>query len=219
MEDFKYFYDQNRQMDRWVMSNTMSVEFLVRKKRVYGLIIVFLLVFVGIVLLLVANKQSFGYGDISSTQENRDRMINDIQTIKNQFGMLLVGSIENKVHSLEQKILSGTVNRKDIILIQGLKNELKILKSQAYRVGLNNTSLLGGHVDDLSISTNLTHAVEKESLVQEISTLYNFVYVGFASFGLLFTAVGGLWIQNYHLIKRLDSRLGKTTYLIENKNS
>ena len=116
------------------------------------------------------------------------------------------------------KIRSGTVTRKDIILIQALKSDLKILKSQTFNSFSTGAGFNNGHVGDSTISSRVSGVGEKESLAKEISNLYNFVYVGFASFGLLFTAVGGLWVRNYYLIKQLGSRLPKTSFLIENKN-
>ncbi len=222
MEESKYFYEQTHQMDRWVGLNTTAVEFIAQKKLFHRLIVVTLVLLAGILIVFLASKQIFGFTDNSSIQSGQmsdhDMLVREIQTIKNQFGMLLVGSIENKVNSIEQKIRLGTVSRKDIILIQGLKNDLKILKSQTFNSFSTGTGFNNRHTGDSTISSRLSSIVEKESLAKEISNLYNFVYVGFASFGLIFTAVGGLWVRNYCLIKHLDSRLSKTSFLIENKH-
>ena len=223
MEQSKYFHSQRHQMDRWVGLNTLTVEFLSSQKRFQRLVVVTLLFLAGILIVFFASKLIFGFTDNSLIQRGQmsdhDMLISEIQTIKSQFGMLLVGSIENKVNLIEQKIRSGTVNRNDISLINGLKNDLKILKSQSFNSFSNEIGFNEGRIGDSQISSSITGAVKTKLLANEISNLYNLVYVGFASFGLLFTAVGGLWVRNFYLIKQLHSRLPQTSFLIENKNA
>ncbi len=117
----------------------------------------------------------------------------EINQLKSQMVGLVSGSIESKLRILESNIKKGSF-RESLGNLQDLKNDVKILRSYSQPTQTQ---------DKTHISAEL---------LAEVSQLKDLIYLTLASCGLMFAAMGGIWIRNlYRLVHHSDykSKLGK----------
>jgi hypothetical protein len=101
----------------------------------------------------------------------------EVNALKGQLVGLVSGSIESKLNALEESIRVGSVSS-SIGAIEDLKKDIKVLRSYSAPVEKGKD------------------AVSNEQLMQEMSHLKRLIYLTLASCGLMFAAVGGIWIKN-----------------------
>ncbi len=101
----------------------------------------------------------------------------EVNTLKGQFVGLVSGSIESKLRSLEESIRLGAAAN-SLATLQDLKNEVQVLKSYS------------------DSNKNEAEPIDSKQLIQEMSHLKHLVYLTFASCGLMFAAVCGIWLKN-----------------------
>lgn len=123
----------------------------------------------------------------------------EINTLKGQLVGLISGSIESKLRSLEFNIRSGKVSSTDLGTIQDLKNDVKVLKTYS-ETGAGR--LIAQPYLEKKSATVVNH-----QLLKEVSQLKDLIYFSIASCGLMFAAVGGIWLQGrYRLNYSEDER-------------
>ena len=99
----------------------------------------------------------------------------EINHLKGQLVGLLSGSIESKLQTLEQSIRSGTVTHA-LGTLADLKNDVKALQTYS--------------------KPQPVAAVANEQVIQEVSQLKRLIYLSFASCGLMFAALAGIWVKS-----------------------
>ena len=115
----------------------------------------------------------------------------EINTLKGQLVGLISGSIESKLRTLEVSIRSGNVSSSDLGTIQDLKNDVKVLKTYS-ETGAGRLIAEPYAVDKKEVY------VANHQLIKEVSQLKDLIYFSIASCGLMFAAVGGIWLQGRH---------------------
>jgi hypothetical protein len=101
----------------------------------------------------------------------------EVNDLKGQLVGLVSGSIESKLRTLEESIRSGTVTN-SLGTIADLKNDVKVLRIYS------------------DPAKKQPVAVANEQLLQEMSHLKQLIYLSFASCGLMFAALTGIWVKN-----------------------
>lgn len=115
----------------------------------------------------------------------------EINTLKGQLVGLISGSIESRLRTLEVSIRSGNVSPSDLGTIQDLKNDVKVLKTYS-ETGAGRLIAKPYAVDKKEVY------VTNHQLIKEVSQLKDLIYFSIASCGLMFAAVGGIWLQGRH---------------------
>ena len=115
----------------------------------------------------------------------------EINTLKGQLVGLISGSIESKLRTLEVSIRSGKVSSSDLGTIQDLKNDVKVLKTYS-------ETGAGRLIANPYAVENKAVTVDNHQLLKEVSQLKSLIYFSIASCGLMFAAVGGIWLQGRH---------------------
>ncbi|MDD2724235.1 MAG: hypothetical protein PHH59_09480 [Methylovulum sp.] len=150
-----------------------------------GVFFLMTVIFIGGFLLLpdndfLANYQKVTAADVAA--DSNPQLSAEVNTLKGQVVGLVSGSIESKLRSLEESLLTGTLNA-SLGTIEDLKNEVKILRT--YSEPAKPASVA---------------SVSNVQLMQEMSQLKRLVYWTLASCSLMVAAVAGIWVRN---IKKL----------------
>ncbi|MCF7988128.1 MAG: hypothetical protein K9L60_11230 [Methylovulum sp.] len=114
----------------------------------------------------------------------------EVTALKGQFVGLLSGSIESKLRSLEESVHSGTLAN-SLGTIEDLKNDVRMLR-----------------VYSEPVSTPA--AIDNQQIIKEVSQLKRLIYLTFASCGLMFAVVAGVWLRN---VKKLPFKESIIRYL------
>lgn len=228
MGESKHFNDIRYQLDpsSWMDQQTKGL--LEHKKRFLTLVLAAVLMFgviLFIFLVLLVNNHFIGSSNNiakpSVTMDRNELMYRDMEILKKQFRMLLAGSFENKLNSIEHKIRSGKISSNDVVLVQGLRNDFKILNNYTFNSPRywDGADYLKGDNTAGPRHQYQSFGDSQATVLNEISWLQNFIYAGVATFGLLVTTVTGLWLENRYRIRRLDAKLARSSVLLENKPS
>jgi hypothetical protein len=139
---------------------------------------------------IVAEKAKAGMNPVLS---------NEINELKSQMVGLVSGSIESKLRVLELSIKSDSVSDVDLGIIGDLRNNVSVLRRFS-------------KIKQARLFTSEQETVkelrEAEQLMHEMTQLKMLIYITLASCGLMFAAIGGVWLQQRYLLgyeKKLQS--------------
>lgn len=125
----------------------------------------------------------------------------EVNALKGQLVGLISGSIESKLHNLEENIRTDNVSAVDLGTIQEIKNEIKILRGYSD----SSAAALASHKSEIA-----THEVmlNQGQLLNEFSQLKYLIYISIASCSLMIAVTGGVWLHNrFHLEHHKVARL------------
>jgi hypothetical protein len=114
----------------------------------------------------------------------------EVNALKGQFVGLLSGSIESKLRSLEDSLQTGTLAT-SLGTIEDLKHDVKLLRDYAEPV-------------------KKVEAIDNQQIIKEMSQLKHLIYLSFASCGLMFAVVAGIWLRS---VKKLPFKESIIRYL------
>lgn len=116
----------------------------------------------------------------------------EIRTLKGQLFGLVSGSIDSKLRSLEESIKKGSLTE-SLNTVQDIRSNVNLLNTY--------NAESAAKADELTIN---------QRLIQEMSDLKDLVYLTFISCGLMFAAVGAIWLRSRY---RLTHHPKKQAYL------
>lgn len=140
-----------------------------------------------------------------NTVEMNPAVSAEITRLKSQLVGLVSGSIESKLLVLEQSIQKGKISATGLGAIQGIKNDVNVLKSYSDVTVQKTYSETGAGrliVEKYRNKESVT-GVDLQ-LMQEVSQLKNLVYIIIASCGLMLAAIGGVWFQSRYRLSDLS---------------
>ncbi len=112
----------------------------------------------------------------------------EINALKGQLIGLISGSIESKLRILEMNVRAGRVSEADLGTIQDLKNDVQVLKTYS--------ATGAGRLIAEPYASRQVHDIEvRNHLLNEVSQLKQLLYLSIASCGLMFAAIGGVWLR------------------------
>ncbi|MDO9103845.1 MAG: hypothetical protein Q7U57_02665 [Methylovulum sp.] len=159
-----------------------------------GVFLLMTVIFVAGFFILPSDDFLSSYKKITADQpyaaEANPLLSAEVNTLKGQFVGLVSGSIESKLRSLEESLRTGAVTN-SLGTIEDIKNDVKVLRSYSEPV-------------------KKEQAVDNQQLMREMSQLKRLIYLTFASCGLMFAAIAGIWIKN---LKKLPSKAAIIRYL------
>jgi len=118
----------------------------------------------------------------------------EVNQLKSQLVGLISGSIESKLQVLEESINKGQISITGMNAIQGLKADIQRLNTYAEPIEIKTSTTQQGVIIDRT-TTSKVKIKQIGPLLEEISQLKNLVYFTLVSCGLLFAAMGGVWLR------------------------
>lgn len=225
MGEFKYLDHSGSPPSRRFWNEVQSVELAVGPQKWFigSMMVTMLLCFALFVIVFVAlvnQRSSVIKETISQSADQLDDsalMQREIQMIKNQFGLLLSNSIDNKLHTIEKKIRSQSAGPNDVVLVEGLKSDFDVLTRYTLNSAL--AWLESDHLRGDALTQHKQAFPDSEVVLQEVTSLQNLIYVGIASFSCIIAAMSGLWLQNYFQIRKLNHLLARSPLRLEKGHS
>ncbi|GEM_PF-1610251 len=130
-------------------------------------------------------------------------VLDEIRILKSQVGSLITESIQIKVNQLEKSLLDGMISKSDLVAIQELKSDLKVLKTYALQNSIDSLSVFDSGLQK-SPSDSVPRMFDAEQIGREISQMKTLFYISMASWGLMLVVVSGVWMHSCYSIKRLE---------------
>lgn len=146
-------------------------------------------------LLMPENKLFNGSVQVHKSVELYEIPMNpvisaEVDALKSQLVGLVSGSIESKLKILEEGLQTGTIAETGLETIRALQEDLVVLKTYS--------ATGAGRL----IAPKYAQPFNKETiaLAEEVSQLRELVHFLIASCGLMFAAVGGVWVRKRYAL-------------------
>ena len=131
-----------------------------------------------------------------------------VNHLKSQLVGLISGSIKSKLQVLEESINKGQISVTGMNAIQGLKADIQRLNTYAEPIVIKTPTTQKGVVIDRTTASKVK-TEQITPLLEEISQLKNLVYLTLVSCGLLFAAMGGIWLRDRSRLEASNLTLKK----------
>lgn len=202
---------------QWVMERSLSLyRFKQTSRRVAGLLLVLCVSILIFTVLLAPNHPGpYETKQAVKGQEMKDpALYREVDLLRRQFHALITGSIESKLRRIEGSLRRGTIQAADLETLQGLKDDLKVLKNYSF---LDSSQPVAAQPLPVAqqAGRGSSHLINNEQVLTEIAYMKNLLYVSIASCGLLFIGIGGLWLRSSFRLKQIDSKLSDSRLLLE----
>lgn len=159
-----------------------------------------LVLFVFLPRLETAGHYRFGARPSSAPNFDSNSLVSDVELLKGRMNHLITGTMETKIHKLEQSLKSGIISRNDLTTIQELREDLQVLKAHSLR---NASTTL--QVDQRGARINAQTALHSQRLLNEFSKIKNLFYISIASWGGLILIIGGAWLRGYYRLGQIQN--------------
>lgn len=133
----------------------------------------------------------------------------EIAQLKAQLMGLISGSINNKLHILEAGIRDGDAGRGELLVIQALRSDFKLLQSYTPETssGPNGGGVSGFETKSRQYLDLL--------ILQEISYLKSILYFGIAFCGITVFFTGGMWLRAMDRFRKIEAQYAIASALLE----
>jgi hypothetical protein len=176
------------------VSKLTSINILRLNRWVLGVIVGLMAMIILMGAFLIPNQESISFVRTQKTIELYERQMNpilsaEVDALKSQLVSLVSGSIESKLKILEESLRTGSIGLTGMEIIHSLQDDLQVLKTYS-KTGAGRLIATKSPVINAS----------KVDLLAEVSQLKSWVNFLITSCGLMFAAVGGVWIRKRYVL-------------------